>query len=103
MEQTLAAVKNLERFIQKHGDDPFISQTISKMLDYKVQEYTIEIKRLDKDLRKFERTYNKESAVFFREFKDGRIGDDMNFIEWASLYQMRDHLLEKKAELEGKK
>ncbi len=103
MEQTLTKVKNLEKFIQKHGEDSLISQTISKMLDYKIQQYAKEIKRLDKDLRKFERTYNKKSAVFFKEFEEGRTGDKIDFIEWASLYQMRNRLLEKKAELEGKK
>ncbi|MBE9575054.1 MAG: hypothetical protein IMF20_08015 [Proteobacteria bacterium] len=56
MEQTLSKVKNLEKFIQKHGEDAFISQTISKMLAYRVQEYKEEIKRLDKALRKFEWT-----------------------------------------------
>jgi len=58
---------------------------------------------LDKELKKFERTYKKESPVFFKEFKEGRLGDEMDFVEWSSLYQMRNHLLEKKAELEGTK
>ena len=102
MEQTLEKVKNLEKFIQKHGEDSLISQAISKMLDYKIQQYNKEIKRLDRALRKFERLNNKDSSVFFKEFKKGRLGDDMDFIEWASLYQMRNNLIEKKVELEGK-
>ena len=81
MEQTLEKVKNLEKFIQKHGEDPLISQTISKMLDYKIQQYIKEIKRLDRALRKFERSYNKDSSVFFKEFKKGRLGDDMDFMD----------------------
>lgn len=101
MEQTLSKVKNLEKFIQKHGEDAFISQTISKMLAYRVQEYKEEIRRLDKTLRKFERTYEKKSAVFFQEFVEGRLGDGMDFVEWSSLYQIRNRLLEKKKELEG--
>ncbi len=99
MQQTLFKVKNLEKFIQKHGEDTFISQTISKMLDYKINKYYKEIKRLDKELKKFERTYKKESPVFFKEFKEGKVGDDMDFVEWSSLYQMRKRLLEKKAAL----
>ncbi len=103
MQQTLLKVKNLEKFIQKHGDDIFLSQTISKMVDYKIHKYNEEIKRLDKDLKKFERAYKKETSVFFKEFKEGRMGDNMDFIEWSSLYQMRNNLLEKKLELEGSK
>ncbi|MDO9287276.1 MAG: hypothetical protein Q7T83_00640 [Thermodesulfovibrionales bacterium] len=42
MQQTLLKVKNLEKFIQKHGDDTFISQTISKIMDYKIHKYDTE-------------------------------------------------------------
>jgi len=100
MEQTLLKIKNLEKFIEKHGEDASISQTISKMLAYKVQRYDKEIKRLNRELRNFERTYKKESPVFFEKFKEGRLGDEMDFVEWSSLYQIRNRLLEKKKELE---
>lgn len=90
MEQTLSKIKNLEKYIQKHGDDPFIAQTIS-------------IKKLGEELKKFERSYKKESSTFFKEFKAGKLGDDMNFVEWSSLYQMHNRLLKKKSELEGMK
>ncbi len=103
MQQTLLKVKNLEKFIQKHGEDTFLSQTISKLVDYKIHKYNEEIKRLDKDLKKFERAHKKESSVFFKEFKEGRMSDSMDLIEWSSLYQMRNNLLQKKLELEGKK
>lgn len=102
MEQALSQVKNLEKFIKKHGDDPFISQTISKMLSYKIQKYDERIKKLGKGLKKFERTYKKESPAFFKEFQKGKIGDNLDFVEWSSLYQMRNRLLIKKAALEGK-
>ncbi|MBE7444828.1 MAG: hypothetical protein HS132_06120 [Planctomycetia bacterium] len=103
MKQTLLKVKNLEKFIEKHGDDSFISQSISKMLAYKIKNYEAEIKRLDKELKTFERTYGMKSSVFFKKFSEGRLGDNMDFIEWSSLYQMYNGLLEKKVELEGKR
>lgn len=102
MEQTtLLKVKNLETYIKKHGDDPFISQTISKMLVYKVKKCDEEIKKLNNALKKFEKTYKKESSLFFEEFKAGNLGDDMELVEWYSLCQMRNRLIEKKIELEG--
>ena len=103
MAQTLLKVKNLERFIKKHGEDPFISQTISKMLTYKIQKYKEHIGRLNRELKRFEQTYKKESSIFFKEFKAGKLDDNMDFIEWSSLYQMRNRLLEKKVELESMK
>jgi uncharacterized protein with HEPN domain len=103
MQQTLSKVKTLEKFIRKHGEDAFISQTIAKLLEYKLQEYDEKVKRLSKDLKKFERIYKKDSSVFFKEFKEGRLGDNMDFIEWSSLYQMRNRLLQEKTELESTK
>lgn len=103
MKQTLLKVKNLEKFIEKHGEDTFISQSISKILDYKIAKYEEKIKRFNKELKVFERAYGMKSSVFFKKFSEGKMGDDMDFIEWSSVYQMRNRLIEKKVELEGKK
>lgn len=103
MKQTLLKVKNLEKFIEKHGEDTFISQSISKMLDYKIAKYEEKIKRFNKELKVFERAYGMKSSVFFKKFSEGKMGDDMDFIEWSSLYQIHNRFLGKKVELEGKK
>lgn len=103
MKRTLSRVKNLEKFIEKHGEDPFILQSISKLLDYKIKNYEAEIKRLDKELKAYERTYRMKSSIFFKKFSEGKLGDNMDFVEWSSLYQMYNRFLEKKVELEGKK
>jgi hypothetical protein len=102
MRQTLSKVKTLERFVKKYGDDAMISQTITKMLDYHLQKYNEQLKKLERDLERFERIYGKDSSVFFKEFEDGKLGDNMDFVEWSSIYQMRNNLLEKKRELEDK-
>lgn len=103
MKRTLSKVKNLEKFIEMHGEDPFISQSILKMLDYKIANYAAEMKRLDKEMKTFERTYGMKSSVFFKKFSEGKLGDTMDFIEWSSLYRMYNRLQEKKVELEGKR
>jgi len=101
MEQTLLKVQNLEKFIKKHGEDALISQTLSKMAAYKIQRFERKIKELTKELKVFEHAYKKESKVFFEEFKEGMLGDEMDLVEWSSLYQMRKRLLEKKQEFES--
>jgi len=99
MQQTLLQVKKLEKFLQKHGEEPLLSGTISKMFDFQVRKYEGKIKELDRDLRRFERIYKKESAVFYKAFQKGKLGDEIDFIEWSSLYQLRENLLEKKNDL----
>ena len=101
MKKTLAKVKDLERFIRKHGDDALIAQTISKLLSYKIQQYDKEIRELDRELKKFERAHHMESSDFFKDFTEGKLGDEMDFVEWSSLYQMRQRLFDRRQELEG--
>jgi len=101
MSETLARVRNLEQFIEKHGDDALISRSIAKMLSYKIQQYKEEIRKLDKDLGKFERAHRMESPEFFAAFMDGRLGDDLDLVEWSALYQMRRRLVDKKDELQN--
>ena len=103
MAQTMSKVKikKQEKFIREFGDDELITSSISKMMDYKLVKYEEEIKKLDKELRQFERAYKKESSAFIKDFAAGRQGDEMDFVEWASLYRMRQRLAERKAKLEG--
>ena len=97
MKKTLSNVKNLEKFIEKHGDDLFISKSLAKMLDYKIKNYETKIKELPKELKTFERTYRTKSSVFFKKFNEGKIGDNMDFIEWSSIYRMYMRFLGKKS------
>jgi bacterioferritin (cytochrome b1) len=101
MSNTLAKVKNLNHFIRKHGEDALIGETIAKMLEYKIQQYQKEITRLNREIDRFERTHRMESSDFFKKFLAGNLGDDLDFVEWSALYQMRQNLLEKKGELES--
>jgi len=99
MPATIEKIKTLENFITKHGDDVYISNTLAKMLDFKIQQYEGDLAVLQEDLRAFENEYAMTSAEFFAKFQKGGGGDEMDFIEWAALYQMRQNLLEKKETL----
>ncbi len=103
MPETMEKIKALEKFLSKHGDDGYISNTLTKMLEYKIQQYDQDIAVLQEDLREFEKRYAMTSAEFFAKFQKGSLGDEMDFIEWAALYQMRQNLFEKKEELAGTK
>jgi len=101
MQATISKIKTLENFINKHGDDAYISNTLAKMVEYKIQQYDENIAALQHDLQVFEKTYAMTSAEFFAQFKNGSLGDEMDFIEWAALYEMRQNLFDKKKELAG--
>jgi hypothetical protein len=93
MPNSLAIAHKFEQFVTMYGDDPFISKTISKMVSTRVAKLNKELKSAQKALGRFERIYGKTSDVFLKEYQDGTVGDDMDFIEWSSLVMMRDRLL----------
>ena len=48
--------------------------------------------QLESDLAEFEKRYGLSSAEFYHRFQAGQTDDRMDYVEWASLVQMRDNL-----------
>lgn len=100
MPNALAIAHKFEHFVTVHGDDPFISKTISKMVSMRIAKINSELKAIQQTLSQFERRYGKPSNILLKEFQTGAAGDDMDFIEWSSLVMMRDRLLAEQAALQ---
>lgn len=43
---------------------------------------------LETDLQQFETQYQMRSLEFYQKFRAGELGDDIDFVEWSSFYQM---------------
>jgi hypothetical protein len=43
---------------------------------------------LESDLQQYETQYEMPSAEFYQRFRAGELGDDIDFVEWSSFYQM---------------
>lgn len=98
---TLTQLKKLEKYIKVYGDDQLITSSLSKIMDYKIQQYENLLDELRSDLIRLEKKYDKNSDDFYRSFKKGKLGDDMDFVEWGSLYDMYQRILSKKKMLES--
>ncbi len=101
MPNTLAIAHKFEQFVTLHGDDPYISKTIAKLFSTRVAKLHKELKDVQQALNRFERSYGKSSEIFLQEYHAGTAGDDMDFIEWASLVMMRDRLLAERVLLQS--
>lgn len=97
---TLTQLKKLEKYVQTYGDDQLITSSLSKIMDYKIQQYKKLLNELKGDLMRLEKKYHQKSDDFYRAFKKGELGDDMDFVEWGSLYDMYQRILNKKKMLE---
>jgi len=47
------------------------------------------------DLREFEARYQMSTVEFFAKWQAGKMDDDMDFVEWASLAQMAEWIRER--------
>jgi hypothetical protein len=92
----LVQLRKLEHYVTTYGDDQLIASSLSKIVDYKIQRYETILNDLRSDLLAFEQQYQQQSDEFYRAFKRGELGDDMDFVEWGSLYEMYQRILEKK-------
>jgi uncharacterized protein YhaN len=47
-----------------------------------------EIHEIKVDLQTFEQQYKLSSEEFYQQFKAGKLGDEIDFVEWSAFYQM---------------
>ncbi|MCK5381744.1 MAG: hypothetical protein KAJ81_09750 [Candidatus Latescibacteria bacterium] len=101
MGEALHTIERVQNYVQQFGEEPFFERTLRKMLDYRAEQYDRELKEIEGDLRRFEQQYDLSTAAFLEEFQAGRMGDDMDFLEWASLHRMKNRIQARKYALEG--
>jgi Rad3-related DNA helicase len=69
------------------GAEKQVSDTLRKIIVIRLKDYETKLSRLSSDLKIFEDKFDKKSHIFFNEFNKGKLGDDMDFLEWAGLYE----------------
>ena len=69
-----------------------MDRTLEKLLRHEAELCQAQLSQLQADLAEFEQKYNLSSTEFYRRFQAGQTGDDMDYVEWASLVQMADNL-----------
>ncbi len=48
----------------------------------------VPLKELAENLAALERRYRMPSALFYERYRRGELGDDLDFVEWAGLYEL---------------
>lgn len=72
-------------------------RTLDKMLSYEATLCEEQLALLEADLKLFETRYKLSSMEFFQRYQSGQIADDMDYVEWASLFQMVERLRQRKS------
>ena len=90
----------LEVLKDTYSDEAELDLILGKLLDVTLSQHRLRLERYERDLHEFEERYSMESATFYRRFEAGELGDEMDFFEWAGLYELRRDIVEKIRRLE---
>jgi hypothetical protein len=97
----ISKIKILEELARLGVDDEVFINAIHKLTQYKVDEFQRDLEDIQGNLKKFEEKYGFESKEFIERFESGEMGDKIDFIEWASLYDMQQRVKERLNVVEG--
>ena len=83
------------------SDTAELDLLLQKLLEITRDQYRLKIERYDRDLITFESSYKLDSDTFYKRFAGGKMGDDMDYFEWAGLYELHKDALDKISRLEA--
>ena len=94
-------VQVLGKLYERGQGSELLDLTLEKLFAYEVQSTRQQLGELERDLAAFEERYELASSEFYERFQAGELGDEMDYVEWASLHQMAERLRERIALLEA--
>jgi hypothetical protein len=82
----------LAELYQQGQVSDLMERTLEKLLRHEAKQCQAQLSQLQADMAEFEKKYHLSSTTFYQQFQAGQTGDDMDYVEWASLVQMADNL-----------
>ncbi|EKF86383.1 hypothetical protein [Methanobacterium formicicum] len=94
-------IRILEELAKLGGEDEVFILTIDKLTRYKMDKLDEDLKEIEAQMRSFEEEYGLDSDEFILKFDKGETEDNIDFMEWASLYDMKKRIHNRLMLLEG--
>ena len=85
----------LAQLYQQGQASELVGRTLDKLLAHETALCREQLDQIRGDLVGFEDQYDCSSDEFYRRYQAGQTDDQMDYIEWASLVQIRDNLQER--------
>ena len=85
--------------IQEQRND-HIQSFIKIGIEYQLRIISFGISKTERKLELLEKEAGMDSRNFYRQFMDGRLGDDLKFIKWAGECETLEQLMKDQLELQ---
>ncbi len=89
---TAKRLRALAHLYELEQASSLMDQTLTKLMSFEAEQTRLQLETLQSDLLAFEKQYGMDSAEFYRRFQAGETDDRLDFVEWASLFQMAGRL-----------
>ena len=86
--KTVSRLQSLLDLYRDGYQSAVVDQTVSKLISLEARQCHAELQRLSARLAEYEQRYGIASAEFYRRFRAGTMGDDMDFVEWSVFWDM---------------
>ena len=93
-------LEKLELLSENCSDRTELDRILGQLLGVMLTRHQKKLAIYDEDIRKFEQLYNCDSEQFLHKFNAGILGDNLDFFEWFSLWELRKDILSKISKLE---
>ena len=104
MVTTTQLLKKLQLLQELIGEedigDEVMEVTISNLLSYEIDKLRGRQNQIRERLTAFEEDHRLKTEEFARKFREGTMGDAMDFFEWAALADMHHEISQRLAEAE---
>jgi len=104
MAATTQILKKLQLLQELIGDedigDEVTDVTLSKLLNYEIDKLRERQNHMRGRLTTFEEAYRLKTEDFVRQFREGAMGDAVDFFEWAALADMYHEISQRLAAVE---
>jgi hypothetical protein len=88
-EQTLNDLQHLTALYRQGHRSPVVDLAVEKLVTLEREHARHEADELDQKLKAFEERYHMTSENFYRRFRTGELGDEIDPVEWSIFYEMR--------------
>jgi len=86
--QTVGRLQSLLELYLGGYQSRVVDQTVSKLISLEISQCRAELQRLAPRLTAYEQQYGMTSGDFYQRFRNGELGDDMDFVEWSVFWDM---------------
>ena len=90
--KTARNVQALAQLVQSGQTSELMDRTLDKLVQSEIDASRTKLRGLIQDLAVFEEEHRLSSVEFYQRFQKGLTDDRMDYIEWASLFQMKENL-----------